>query len=338
MWLPPPLPRTLEACLRDAKSEKPKVRASALADLVRHGREEAHRAQAVSVATRALEDDDAIVRAAAAVALADLGASESIAPLLTHVEDDDPHVREMALVALGEIGDRRALPRLRRALGDTRPEVRYQAVIAFARVEKDDDEDAARALVRASEDEDMNVRYVALRSAEERFADAQPEPVRAAAARRLDDPEPDVANAAAILLARGGDARGERRVLAIVRGDQRATKEDERGAIEVAGDRAYEAARAPLQKRAWGLGRVLRDTCAWHAKVALARMGDERAVAEIVRDLVSTDKDARQAAVVAVGRARIATARAAVEAARDVDEDLRREALRALTLTTGRGA
>lgn len=330
MWLLPSLPRTLEACLRDAKSDKPKVRASALSDLVRHGHEAAHRDEAVRAMTRALEDDEAVVRSAAAVALADLGAGEALTPLLTHVEDDDPHVREMALVALGEIGDRRALPRLRRALEDLRPEVRYQAVIAFARVEKDDHQDVARALARASEDEDMNVRYVALRSAEERFGAGPPEAILDAAARRLEDPEGDVANAAAILLCHGGDPRGRARVLEIVRGERRATKEDERGAVEVAGEAGLEDARAALEKRARGLGRVLRDTCAWHAKVALARMNDERSIREIVADLSSSDKDERQAAVVAVGRARIASARAAVAAARDVDEDLRREALRAL--------
>ena len=38
MWLPPPLPRTFKACLRDLSSAKPETRASAASDLVRHGR------------------------------------------------------------------------------------------------------------------------------------------------------------------------------------------------------------------------------------------------------------------------------------------------------------
>ena len=38
MLAPPPLPRTLEASLRDLESAKPEVRASAIGDLVRHAR------------------------------------------------------------------------------------------------------------------------------------------------------------------------------------------------------------------------------------------------------------------------------------------------------------
>lgn len=330
MWLLPPLPRTLGACLRDVKSAKPKVRAGALADLARHGREPEHRAQALHALVAALGDDEPQVRAAAAVGAADLRATEATPRLLVCIEDDDGYVREMALVALGEIGDPAALPRLRRALHDERPEVRYQAVIAFARIAQAEDDEVAEALARGAADDDLNVRYVALRSAEDRFGRAPPRSILDVAARRLDDPACHVANAAAILLCRGGDERGKARVLRIVAGAERASREDERGAIEVAGERGYAQAQPALARRAWGLVHFVRETSAWHAKIALARMGDERAAHDILGDLTSMDRDKRQAAVVAAGRARLASARAAVLSARDVDEDLRREALGAL--------
>jgi HEAT repeat protein len=338
MWLPGPLPRNLEACFRDLGSDKPEVRTAAAAELVRHAQGDAAvRARAIPALEAALADKAPSVRAAAAVALADVGGREALPKLLVAIEDDDPHVREMALVALGELGDERAAQRLSRALRDPRPEVRYQAVVAFARVAKDPSE-VERALARALGDDDLNIRYIALRVLEERL-DARPCPpaLLDAAARLVRDDAADVAAAAAILLLRSGDARGEPGVLAVVRGDVRVGKEEERGAIEVAGSAGLEAARPALERRAYGAMRLIRDTSAWHAKVALARMGDARAVDEIVRDLASRDKEKRSAAVVAAGRARIAAARARIEALGpdDVAPELREQALRELAEGTG---
>ena len=52
MFRPPPLPRTLEAALRDLGAAKPKIRIEALRDLTRHA--EASRAQVVSALEGAL--------------------------------------------------------------------------------------------------------------------------------------------------------------------------------------------------------------------------------------------------------------------------------------------
>src|SRR5580692_8920952 len=173
MFAPPPLPRNLEASFRDLASDKPAVRASAIRDVVSHSlRSDATRARAVPALERALKgDDDPRVRAAAAVALADVAAREALPSLLVAVEDDDAQVRQMALAALGEIGDARATQRLERALRDARPEVRYQAVIAFARVARDDPGAVALVLTRALEDQDPAIRYIAMRVAEEFQAD-----------------------------------------------------------------------------------------------------------------------------------------------------------------------
>src|SRR5580704_12283294 len=159
MFAPSPLPRTLDASFRDLGSKTGSTRASAIRDVVRHALEDpATRARAVPLLERALSSDGSnVVRSAAAVALADLGAGEALPTLLVAVEDVDPHVRQMALTALGEIGDARARPRLERALKDGRPEVRYQAVIAFARAASDDAEAVAGALVAALGDADPEI-------------------------------------------------------------------------------------------------------------------------------------------------------------------------------------
>ncbi|MFO0679805.1 MAG: HEAT repeat domain-containing protein [Polyangiaceae bacterium] len=347
MFSPPLLPRTLEAAKRDLASAKPEVRASAIRDLVRHASSEASvRKDAVTAFARMLSEDvSPPVRAEAAVALADLDGHEAHAALLVAIEDESAHVREMALAALGEIGDERAAPRLRRALADDRPEVRYQALIAFTRVRKDAPDDVADALLAALDDGDDAIRHIALRIAEEWITAKRPLPVRALAerARRLlDDPSPDVALAAAIVLAETGDAAGRAHVLRVVMADRIVPgavtpgREDERAAVELAGALGLREAIPALERRAYGLGRFVRDTCAWHAKIALARMDHPRAIAEFRRDLASKNRETREAAVVAVGRARVRALAADVAALApgSVDATLLDEARRMLSEIT----
>ena len=76
----------------------------------------------------------------------------------------------------------------------------------------------------------------------------------------------------------------------------------------------------------WGAGDGA--SCAWHARISLARMGHERARAEILGDLASWRRETREAAVVAAGRARLREARGALESlGESVDGALVREAL-----------
>ncbi|MEO6419074.1 MAG: HEAT repeat domain-containing protein [Polyangiaceae bacterium] len=337
MLSPPPLPRTLDACLRDLSSERKETRASAVKDLVVHAASsDATRTRAIPLLEKALSDDAAPVRSAAAVALADLQASEALPKLLVAVEDPDLHVRQMALNALGEIGDVRAAPRLRRALTDDRPEVRYQAVIAFARVA--DAADVTAALKTALEDDDDAVRYIALRVAEEKIENPHLEPVERGAFLALTDRakvllgdgSDHVAIAAALFLAKLGDDAAKPPILKAIRGDgKKLEKEDERAAVEMAGELDLRDAVPDLERRAWGVKSKLFDTCAFHAKIALARLGHERAVLEITRDLGSSDREARTAAVVAAGRARLTEAKKAIEQLSPdaIDPRLRKTAL-----------
>jgi HEAT repeat protein len=344
VFTPSPLPRNLEASFRDLGSEKPATRASAVRDVVRHAlRSDAARTRAIPLLERALKDDAAAgVRAEAAVALADVAAHEALPSLLVAVEDDDAHVRQMAISALGEIGDGRASQRLERALRDSRPEVRYQAIIAFSRVAKDDAAAVASALGRALDDDDVAIRYIAMRVAEEFQIDGEPlrdERLRSRARDLLDGEEDDAAVVAALYLARLGEERGRAVVLDVVAEKRRTPElEDEQACVEMTGDRRMTEAIPHLERRAWGTRRALRSllswgagdrrSCAWHARIALARLGHERARTEILADLGSWRRETREAAVVAAGRARLHEARATLEnLGGTVDAALVREAL-----------
>ncbi|MDB4944059.1 MAG: repeat protein [Labilithrix sp.] len=335
MLAPPPLPRTLEASFRDLDSTKGEVRASAIHDLLRHARADASvRERAIPRLEERLSDQVAKVRAAAAVGLADLVATSAVPALLRGVDDDDAYVRQMALTALGELADARALPRLCRALTDKRPEMRYQAIIAFCRVTKDDRE-IADQLVRATKDDDDAVVHIALRIAEERIdaGTAADTRVLERAHALLETKSPHLRLAAAIVLAKSGDHAGHGLLLRVVRGDKIGAdaleKEDERAAVELVGELGLAEARPHLERRAWGLARLVKDTCVFHAKIALARLGHPRAVREILDDLRATRPDVLGGAVVAAGRARLREARAAIEALPEgmVDPELVAEAL-----------
>ena len=358
VFLPAPLPRNLEASFRDLGSARAATRASAIRDVVRHAlRSDATRERAIRAFEGALKGDDtARVRAEAALGLADIHAHEALPALLVAIEDDDAHVRQMALSALGEIGDRRAAQRLERALRDERPEVRYQAVIAFARVAKDEPASVVAALRRALDDPDDAIRYISMRIAEEQLAttgvtgespDGPRDPLRdeglaARAEELVDDLDEAIAVVAGLYLARLGRDRG----LAVVRdvvAERRGTPEleDEQACVELAGEMSLRDAIPHLEHRAWGGRRVVRAvlswgagdraSCAWHARIALARMGHERAKTEILAELASWRRETREAAVVAAGRARMREARGALENLQNhggsVDAALVREAL-----------
>jgi HEAT repeat protein len=308
-WLPSQLPRTFAACERDVTSEKADVRASAVSDLVAHTRDPSTRTRSLELLAAALEDPEARVRARAAIALADGdGGHVHTDALITAVGDADDEVRQLAITALGEIGDERAIPRLLRAAEDERASMRYQAVIALARLEIDD-ELRTKVLLRATSDDDFNIRYIAMRLAEEHFAPDEtkpaPERLRLRAVAMLDDDERDVTVAAAIFLGHAGDERGKPLLRRVVRAEIPAQREDEREAVELVGALGMRDLMPDLEKRAFGIARHVRDTCSFHALIALARMGHEGAIARIRRDLASKNEKRREAAAIAASRAHL---------------------------------
>jgi HEAT repeat protein len=332
-----PLPRSLDAALRDVDDKKAAVRASAVKDLARYAA-----ARAGDGATRALitalsTDVSAQVRGAAAIALADAGARGSLDALVSAADDTHLHVRQMALIALGEIGeptDERVVAAVRGALGDDAPALRFQALIAWNRLGPPSVDEALLAATRDADDE---VRHVSYRLLEERATTGelavQPSrAVLAAAHEGLRDGVLSVRLAAAILLGRSGDRAGAS-VLAEAAGARSAglDPEDEQATIVLAGELELREAVPALERRAFGLAR---DPFAYEARIALARLGDPRARAAILRGLEAWSRDARTLAVVAAGRARLTEARPLLEAMKDVpsraEPDAVAEALGAL--------
>lgn len=302
------LPRTLEAALRDLGHVKNETRISALRDLVRLAETE-DRARALRALSDVLASDAELhVRAAAALALGDAGATEAREALLAAAQSGPVQVREMALAALGEIaepGDPAVLALLEVARADAAPELRFQALIALNRLAR---EALLERLCDASRDLDAEVRQIAFRVAEEHVegGSALPEPMRMRARAALRDDAPNVRLAAAILLARVGDACGSEVIRAVVeRKDRVASLEDEQAAIELCGELQISDARAALSRRAFGFFGLFRDPLAWHARVALARLGDAQAKTAILRGLSAFTRDARTIAVAAAGRARL---------------------------------
>jgi HEAT repeat protein len=308
-----PLRRSLEAALRDAGDTKERVRLSAVRDLAYHAGE-AEGTSAVAALVRALQKDpSAEVRGAAALSLADAKATSGVDALLSAADDVNVHVRQMAVIALGELatsGDERVVEAIQSALGDGAPALRFQALIAANRLDMPFAEDA---LLEAMGDPDDEVRHVALRLLEERSTveglEVRPtDAARHAAKQRLDDPVLSVRLAAAILLGRAGDRSGAKVVcegVAAVRTSL--DSEDEQAAIVLAGELGLRDAVPSLERRAWrGFGRG--RSFAYEARIALAKMGDARARAAIVRGLSAYSRDARTLAVVAAGRASVAEA------------------------------
>jgi hypothetical protein len=196
--------------------------------------------------------------------------------------------------------------------------MRFQSLIALNRLNP---ERAGSVLLRATTDPDAEVRHVALRILEERASSESGEvrvgeDVAKAARDALEDESMSVRLCAAILLAKSGDRDGAPVIVeAVNRLGARVDYEDLGAAIELAADFGLADARPGLARRAWG-GVLSRDPLSYEAKIALARMGDSRARAAIVRGLSSWSRDTRTLSVVAAGRARLAEARARLSAMR----------------------
>lgn len=330
-----PLPRNVEAALRDASHEKPQVRLSALDDLSRLASGPA-RQRVVRKLTDVLSDDgSAEVRARAAVALAD-AAPHGVGPnLLRALRDPAENVRQMALMALGEVGaaSPEVLAAVRAALEDSSGAIRFQALVAFHHLAGDAVDEVLEARLL---DEDPEVRFVAIRVAEERFVERNvmlPAWLKSRLQAALDAKAQHVALLAAIVLHRAGEpTRGELLTDAVNYRAGVREVEDEQAAIEIVGELGLQEAWPGLERRAFGWLGFTRDAFAWQARVALARMGHARAVAGILAELKAWTWETRTLAAAAAGAARLLPARARLLAMlgdeQTANQDTVREALR----------
>jgi HEAT repeat protein len=332
------LPRTLVAALRDTKDKKLQVRRSAIRDLVRLANGEERDAALSALCEVLASDEHAEARADAAIALADAEARSALDALLTAANEAHALVRQMAILALGELspkGHKAACEAVEAALSADVAALRFQALIAANKLEV---ANSTSWLERGARDGDPKVRYLALRLIDQHLAQlgdaVAPASLLEESRKALADTELEVRVAAAFVHVRSGDARaGEALSLAINSGLRLPAPEDEQELIELAGEVQLGAAEPGLKRQAWGRFGWVPGRFAWQAKVALARLGNERARAEILRGLHSWDRDTRTHSVVAVGRAGLKEAIPVLEAlgqAERADGAVIREALREL--------
>jgi hypothetical protein len=240
----------------------------------------------------------------------------------------------MALLALGEVAsaeDAEVQRILDEALSCAEPPLRFQALLACPRLLARGSEGVLRA---ATADTDGHVRALAWRLLEQMSAEDGEEvdldAVLAQAQGALVDESIEVRLAAAILLKRLGSPAGAEAIEDALNGRLPLNPEDEQAAIEAAGQLGLHRACPGLKRRARG-GWHAAYPFAWHARVALARLGDEAAQKSILRGLQSWSRDTRTLAVAAAGQARLIRARAALEAMRGdptrAEPDSVREAL-----------
>lgn len=317
MYIWSPLPRTAAAALRDTGHAKASVRLSAVSDLARAAAAEESGASVDRLIELVERDPDVEVRANAALALADAGATRGLPSLLRAAAGGEPRVRQLALVALGELaerGDPDVARVLASALESDAPALRFQALVAAGRVLSR--RELSSWLERALDDPEGKLRYIACRIIEERFfldAEAEDAQRHAWAQRlvsRLDDPELDVALVASLLLApRGVEAARTRVVQALNRHRSFPQADDEQAAIELCAELGLHEARPGLYGRAFGGLLGGGSALAFQARVALARLGDERARRHILRGLSSFRRNVRLQSIAAAGLARLEAAR-----------------------------
>jgi bilin biosynthesis protein len=89
----------------------------------------------------ALTDPEALIRAEAAAALAQINYPSSVPHLILALRDQDLDVRKAAISSLGKIGDPRAMDTLQASLDDELDVIRTLAKLAINQIERQANED-----------------------------------------------------------------------------------------------------------------------------------------------------------------------------------------------------
>lgn len=321
MFTPTPLRRNYAAALRDLRSQKAAVREAAAQDLSVVGSSNAR--EAADALGPLLGDDTAKVRIAALHALAALDARHLLDAIERCLDDGDTEVRQAAVISLAEVGGDRALAALDRALAHRHNDVRYQALLGLCKVSPARGLAAARALL------DSDDLWIAAEAAEqlgllyelhpEHFSDDARDDARAALhAELLAARSARIAVAASMSLARLGDARAYPALIAFVGGERAIEGHDEamlaQDAVDILGaapDEFAPAAREALARHAW---KVVPSMARALARASLARLGDRRAVREVIAGLDAFWQSRRVESVHIARRARLREATPALVA------------------------
>jgi HEAT repeat protein len=334
-----PLPRTLAAALRDVIHTTPRVRLSAVADLERLCAGDGRDAAVEALIATLDSDRDHEVRAAAALALADARAEQGLDALIRAAEGGEARVRQLALVAVGELASRghaEAVRVVQLGLAEAAPALRFQALLAASNVMFDGE--LQDVLIDACTDIEARVRYITCRLLEQLASDAPNGEVPERVARALDtlfrDSDSEVRFSAAVALAQRGSEIAARRLVEALNQSTPMQPEDEQAAIELCAEQELRAAAPGLRERAWGRWYKGSSPFMFQARVALARLGDERARRYILDGLSSWSRPVRTRSAVAAGLAGLQEARARLKAMqsdeRQADSYSVAEALRAL--------
>ncbi|MBW2637197.1 MAG: HEAT repeat domain-containing protein, partial [Deltaproteobacteria bacterium] len=245
--------------------------------------------------TAALKDEDWKVVKASALSLGQIGDASALDPLIALLEEKDPNIREGSAEALGKIGDKRAVPSLIDALADESSFVRGKAAESLGALGDDSSleslkqalkdntgsvrKEAAKALAKMDwepSDADMDDRITYLIS-NERWDELIKvgTPAASKLINALDDDDETVRSKSAWIL---GEIKGQEAIEALIE----ALADSDTG-VRAAASLALEQMGAPsvhplivsLEDGA------LRKT----SIVILGKIGDERAVAPIVKTL-----------------------------------------------------
>ena len=310
---------------------------------------------AVAPLVQALKHErDGLVKYNAALALAKIG-TPAMDPLLESMDYDDPDVRLEATWALGEIGDERAVEPLVEALRDEDWYVRRQAASSLCNMKNPE---SVAPLLRALGDEDWHVRKQAARilgtlgdpkaakplARTLRDEDPVVQQEAAAALGRIGDPgavadailaslkhdDPLIRNEAVATLQEKGDEAVAPLIHALIHRRDEEVKREAADALVIVGPPAVDALCYVLTLDKKKTHAIARQIAAW----TLGTIGDRRAV-EPLGEALANDNDPGVRHESAKALARVDGDRAVellVEATKDRDEDVRKEAKRALKI------
>lgn len=321
MFTPTPLRRNYAAAMRDLRSQKAAVREAAAQDLSVVGSSNAR--EAADALAPLLGDDTAKVRIAALHALGALDARHLLDAIERCLDDGDSEVRQAAVISLAEVGGDRALGALERALAHAHNDVRYQALLGLCKVSPPRGLEAARALLTSDDP------WIAAEAAEQLGLLAELDPalltddlrdgVRDALyAEMTAARSARIAVAAAMSLARIGDPRAYPPLIAFVGGERAIEGQDEamlaQDAVDILGAAPPEfaaPAREALGRHAW---KVVPSMTRTLARASLARLGDRRAIREVIAGVDAFWQSRRLESVHIARRARLREATAALAA------------------------
>lgn len=312
MFTPTPLRRNFAAAIRDLRSQKPEVRESAAQDLSVVGAGSAR--ESADALAPLLDDPSPPVRVAALRALGALDARHLLDAVERRFDDADSEVRQAAVIAVAEVGGDRARASLERALASGRSDVSYQALLGLCKVAPPRGLSAALELLGS---DDL---WIAAEAAEQLGilaenhpplfdgatraavvealgrAAAEPRSLRISACANLSLArlgQPEAFGALASFVAHQGGIEGDDAAMLV------------QDAVEILGAAPPEhaaLARTALAAHAW---RVVPSMTRTLARASLARLGDRRAINEVVAGIDAFWQGRRLECVHVARRARL---------------------------------